>query len=205
VSGDRLAQPCKRIARFEQVPPCMKHRIFVSSYLIMILIMFVLPFYTADGYSVVRHTTSQLGAQQTPNSWIMNLTFVMMGIASIYAGWSHYGKYWFHKVVLSIFGVSLLLTAVFSHSPINYDVNFSVREDELHSLFASSTGFSFCILAISTGLIKKKNSAKILPVLIGIAATLLSIMMLEVEMYKGIWQRLIFIISFGWMIYEFKE
>jgi hypothetical membrane protein len=183
----------------------MKLKIFIAAYFILILVMFVLPFFTAEGYSIARHTTSQMGAQKTPNSWIMNLTFALMGLTSIYAGWSHYDGYWFQKVSLLAFGISLVFAAIYSHAPINPTLSFSVREDELHSFFASTTGFSFTVLAVSSGFIKDAKSEMWLPIVVGIIATLLSVMMFKIENYMGIWQRMIFIISFGWMIFEFKN
>lgn len=167
--------------------------------------MFVLPFFTAEGYYIISHTTSQLGAQNTKNAWIMNFVFVLMGLTTIYVGWKHYDGYWLHKILLLLFGMSLVFTAVYSHAPINSLISYNIREDELHSLFASTTGFSFTILAISTGFVKKDTRKKFLPILVGIIATILSMMMFMIESYMGIWQRLIFIISFGWMIYEFKN
>jgi hypothetical membrane protein len=54
-----------------------------------------------------------LGAQKTPNSLIMNVSFVLMGVTSVVAGWSHYDGFWFQKALLLIFGVSLVLVAFF--------------------------------------------------------------------------------------------
>jgi len=167
--------------------------------------MFVLPFFSAEGYSIVKHTTSQLGAQKTPNSWVMNIVFVLMGITSIWAGWAHYEGFWFQRTLLLIFGISLALVAVYSHAPITEGVIYSEKSDELHSLFASTIGFSFTILAISTTFIKEGKSEMILPVMIGVLATILSLLMFKLENFTGIWQRLMFIITFGWMIYEFKR
>ncbi len=183
----------------------MKLKILITSYIILILVMFGLPFFTAEGYSIISHTTSQLGAQKTPNSWIMNFTFALMGLTSIYAGWTHYSKYWLNKLLLVCFGISLVLTAIYSHAPINPTLTFSIREDELHSLFASTTGFSFTILAISTGFTKKSKSEKLLPIIIGVLATILSLMMFTIGSFMGVWQRLIFITSFGWLIFEFRN
>lgn len=180
-------------------------KIFVFSYLLLILTMFVLPFFSVDNYSILKNTTSHLGAQNTPNSWIMNVTFILLGMSSIFAGWSHYKGFWFQKMLLLIFGFSLVAVAIYNHAPINKEVLYNIKEDKLHSLFASITGFSFTILAISTGLIKDIKSKMILPICVGVIATILSIMMFKIENYMGVWQRLIFIISFGWMLYEFKK
>jgi hypothetical membrane protein len=182
----------------------MKLKIFISAYLILMVVMFLLPFFTEQGYSIIRHTTSQLGAQNTKNAWIMNITFALMGLTSIYAGWEHYSRFWLHKILLLLFGMSLVFAAIYSHAPINPLVDYHIREDELHSVFASSTGFGFTILAISTGFIKKDMKRKRLPIFIGILATVLSMMMFSIESYMGIWQRMIFVTSFGWLIYEFS-
>jgi hypothetical protein len=189
----------------QKTPLLMKLKVFISAYLFLILVMFLLPFFTEQGYSIIRNTTSQLGAQHTQNAWLMNFTFALMGLSSIYAGWTHYHEYWMHKILLLSFGLSLVLTAIYSHAPINALVSYSIREDELHSLFASTTGFSFTLLAIATGFIKQGTKNKLLPIAIGIIATLLSMMMFTIENYMGIWQRMIFIVSFGWLIYEFKD
>ncbi len=178
---------------------------FFLSYLLLLAVMFILPFYTAAGYSIMNNTTSQLGAQLTPNAWVMNLTFVLIGLTSICAGWPHYEGYWIQKSMLLIFGISLVLVAFFSHAPIDTSLNYNVQEDKLHSLFASATGFSFTILAISTGFIKVHKTEMLLPIMIGIVATLLSLLMFKLENFAGIWQRLIFILSFGWMAYEFRK
>jgi hypothetical protein len=76
---------------------------------------------------------------------------------------------------------------------------------DIHSLFASTTGFSFTVLAISTAFIKEGKSEMILPIMIGVLATILSLLIFKVENLTGIWQRLMFITTFGWMIYEFNK
>jgi hypothetical protein len=45
----------------------------------------------------------------------------------------------------------------------------------------------------------------ILPIMIGVLATILSLLIFKVENLTGIWQRLMFITTFGWMIYEFNK
>lgn len=185
----------------------MKHSIlaFLIAYSMMVAVMFVLPYYTTEGYRVISNTTSQLGAQQTPNSWMMNIVFVLMGSLSILAGWSHYQGYGLHRLLLIVFGISLICTAIFSHAPIDPNVSYSEKENQLHSWFATITGFAFTFLAIATGFIKKSKVRMILPFCIGMLATLLSWLMFTIDELMGLWQRLIFISSFGWMIFEFNQ
>jgi hypothetical membrane protein len=183
----------------------LEMKTFVASYILLILTMFLLPLFSAEGYSIVKHTTSQLGAQKTPNSWVMNIIFVMMGITSIWAGWLHYEGFWFQRILILIFGISLVLVAIYSHAPITEGLTFNKKYDKLHSLFASTTGFSFTVLAISTAFFKEGKSEMILPIMIGVLATILSLLIFKVENLTGIWQRLMFITTFGWMIYEFNK
>lgn len=170
------------------------------SFLLLLPIMFVLPFYSIDTYSIVKNTTSHLGAQSTTNAWIMNVAFVLVGISCIVEAWLHLGKFWFHKILLTIFGLSLVFTGIFHHAPIIEGVIFNSIEDRLHSIFATIVGFSFTILAISSAFIEKAVKHRIIYIVVGFTATILSMLMLYLPDYSGIWQRAIFIISFTWLI-----
>jgi hypothetical membrane protein len=180
-------------------------RYLIHALLLLLPIMFVLPFYSADTYSIIKNTTSHLGAQSTPNAWIMNAAFVLVGISCVLEAWLHLGRFWFHKILLSIFGLSLALTGIFHHAPIIEGVIFNSFEDELHSTFASIVGFSFVIFAISSAFIGRVAKHKIIDVAAGLAATVLSILMLYLPDYSGIWQRAIFIISFLWLIFMLER
>lgn len=168
-------------------------------------VIFILPFYSSELYSIIRNTTSQLGAQHTPNAWIMNLTFILLGLGSIASGWGVLRGYAFHRVVLILFGLSLVLTAFFHHAPIDKSVEFDLQQDWLHSLFASTTGFSFTIFALSVAFIVQKKIDGIIAAGAGILATALSMLMFNLPDWMGIWQRFIFILCFGWLIYLFWD
>jgi len=170
------------------------------AYLILLAVVFFLPDYSAPGYSIIHNTTSELGAQQTPNAWIMNLTFILLGLGSLISGWAALGKLWFHRIALIVFSLSLILVGIFHHMPIDPELTYSVREDDLHSIFASLTGFSFIALAFSTGLVLSKPGARWWAFSIAMMAGLLSALIFYKPEYMGIWQRILFIISFGWMV-----
>ncbi len=177
----------------------------VATYCLMWLVIFILPYFSSPEYSIVKNTTSQLGAQATPNAWIMNATFAALGIGTMLAGWNPYKGFLLHRVLLLIFGISLSLTGFFSHAPVDPHINYNVGEDELHSAFASITGFAFTLLAISTAFICERKPDVYLSLLVGGLASLLSFLMFEIPCLMGIWQRTIFITSFGWYIYIFAS
>ena len=110
-----------------------------------------------------------------------------------------------HRVLLIVFGLSLIGAGIFSHTPINTEMAYSQTEDFYHSIASSLTGFSFTIFAISSAFIESKNKRKVIAVLVGFIAVGLSILMMNLPQYAGIWQRLIFTISFTWIIYFFNN
>ncbi len=175
-----------------------------AAYILVLLTMFILPFFSVAEYSIIRNTLSELGAQAAPNAWIMNLMFVSLAIGSVIAGWGYFNCHMFQRIILLLFGISLILLAVFNHAPVNPETQFDIMEDGWHSYFACTAVFSFTILSITTGFILEKPQERFVAMATGISAIFFSVMMSEADQLAGVWQRLIFIISFGWMICNFK-
>ncbi len=171
------------------------------TYSLLLLVMFILPFFSDDAYSIIKNTTSHLGAQNSPNAWIMNITFILVGMSCIIEAFLRLKRLWFQRIVLCIFGLSFAFTGIFRHAPIIEGIPFDLMEDKLHSVFASIVGFSFTIFAISTAFIEKKTMLRALAVIAGVTATILSIMMSFLPPYSGIWQRMILVVSFCWLIF----
>ena len=208
------ALPCtsQRIIRIYS-KPCeiitveMRNKIGISflagAYVLLIPAMFILPHYSVPEYSIISHTLNLLGAQFAPNAWIMNTIFVLLGAGSFIAGWKSYDGFAFHRIILLIFCISLISTSFFNHAPINPDIQYNIIEKEWHSYFTISTFLSFIILAFATSFTLENNKDRILASVAAISTIVLSILMSESDQYAGIWQRLIFLISIGWMIYNF--
>lgn len=97
------------------------------------------------------------------------------------------------------------MTGLFQHAPIVEGVDFNTFEDEMHSIFASLVGFSFTIFAFSTTFIENKKKRRSIAIAIGTLATCLSILIFSVSSLAGVWQRIMFIISFAWLLYFFND
>ena len=171
------------------------------AYLVMIPVIFLLPYFSLPEYNMVEHTTSQLAAQQTPRAWIMNAVFLLLGLASIVEAWTLLRSFWLHQILLTIFGWSLIMTAIFQHAPIPEHLPFDANEDYLHSIFAKMTGWSFTIFAISAAFIERSKYQRISALAVGVLAIVLSILMFAVPQFAGVWQRGIFLICFGWLVF----
>lgn len=181
------------------------HNALLYIFLILLLVMFILPFYSAPGYDLFRHTTSQLGAQNTPNSWVMNITFMGLGSACIYEALNRLKKYRLQQSLLILFGVGLIFSGIYKHAPIDPAVSFSVREDDLHSWASSLVGMSFTAYAFVSIFILKVRRDKILAMTVGVLATLLSFLIFSIPDYAGLFQRVMFILAFTWLLYFFAR
>jgi hypothetical membrane protein len=178
--------------------------ILVAAYGMLLLVMFLLPCYSTPEYSIISNTLSQLGAQNTQNAWIMNFTFVSLGIGSIIAGWKYFEGFAFQRLFLILFGISLILAAFFNHAPVNTLIQYKISEDGWHSYFIFTSGLTFILLTVSSAFILEKQEDKLLAIITGISVLFLSVLMSKANQTAGVWQRLSFIISFGWMIYSFR-
>ncbi len=176
----------------------------VLPYLMLLGVIFILPFYSVESYSILQNTTSHLGAQEAPYAWVMNTTFILLGLGSMLSGWPYLKGYGFHKLALLIFGFSLIGAAIYQHAPIVAGIAFDAEEDWMHSLFSSVTGASFTVFAMSATFILRYRSAKAMALLVGVLAILLSVLIFTVPEFRGIWQRALFIITFGWLIILFN-
>jgi hypothetical protein len=88
--------------------------------------------------------------------------------------------------------------------PLNLDLSYNETHDSLHSFFSSSTGFAFTLFAFSVLMVLTKKLEKAAAVAIGLFATLLSILIFVDQAHAGIYQRIIFMSCFGWMIYFYR-
>ena len=143
--------------------------ILVAAYVLLLLVMFILPYYSAPEYSIIRNTLSQLGAQNTPNAWIMNFTFVSLGIGSIIAGWRYFEGFAFQRLFLILFGISLTLAAFFNHAPVNTLIQYKISEDGWHSYFIFTAGLTFIILTVSSTFILEKQTDRLLATVAGVS------------------------------------
>ncbi|WP_344925449.1 DUF998 domain-containing protein [Aquimarina addita] len=173
-------------------------------YIVLILVSFLLPFYTAPGYSIISHTLSELGAQNTPNNWMMNFVFILLSFITLIHGFKILGNHPLQIIVLFIFCTSLLLTGIYLSAPIYRRLPFDSFQDEMHSIFSTTTGVSFFIYCLVISYIARWRKQKILAIIVGITTFILSYSMFIHAPYSGLYQRGIFIIAFGWILYSFK-
>ncbi|MBI1338888.1 DUF998 domain-containing protein [bacterium] len=177
----------------------MKLGAVVPGILVIAAAILATPFVTAPGYSVVRHSISELGAQGAPNAWIMNVGFAAFGAGVLtdavrrirnaqVVGWS-----------FVVFGASLFGVAAFSHSPIDPAAAFSAEEDRIHSVFATIMGIAFSIGAIAQSFHERDMTRRLMCFGAVAAGSGLPLLMLAMPDVAGLLQRLMFLVSFMWL------
>jgi hypothetical protein len=178
--------------------------LLTGAYILLLLAMFILPLCDSYDHSITRNTLSYLAGQSHPGSWIMNSIFATLAISSVISGWGYYEGFAFHRIIMLLFGISLILAAIINQTHLTCKVLYYVSENGWHLYFISTAWLTFIILSFSTSLVLEKPSDRLIAIFTGISVILLSILVSEADRTAGIWQRLLFIISFGWMIYTFK-
>jgi hypothetical membrane protein len=178
--------------------------LLAGAYLLMLLEMIILPFFSVPEYFSAMNTMEDLGSQSAPHAWIMNFTFISLAIGSAIAGWSFYEGHVFHRSILVFSGISRVLAALFNHAPLNPLISYNITEAGLHQYFSCTAVFAFVILSLATSLILEREFNKLLAGVAGLSAMILLVLTSESDHLAGIWNRLLLVISFGWMIYCFK-
>lgn len=178
--------------------------LFLVVYILMILTGFILPFFSDPQYVISKNTLSELGAQNTPNNWIMNFVFILLGFITFINGFKVVGKHRVQIFALLVFCLSFILTGIFMHAPIDRGVVYDSFQNEMHSVFSTITGISFCTYCLVVSFIIRWKYQKIMAISVGIIALIVSYLMVVHSDYRGLYQRGIFIMAFGWILYSFK-
>ena len=165
---------------------------------LFILVSTILPFFSFEGYSIVSNTTSHLGAQGSPHAWIMNMTFIILGVRSIQFTSRN------SEITIAIFGfvfgLSLMLTGVFRNAPLIEGISIDALSDTMHFIFATTTGFSFTLMAFAS-FFTTKTKQRWIALLLVVIATIVPLTMMVYPSIMGIAQRFMFISSFTWIFF----
>lgn len=157
------------------------------------------PFMTAPEYSSLKHSISELGAQATQNAWLMNLGFFCFGVGTALDAARAFRYSPVGSIAFVAFGLSMVLTGVFSHRPIDPYTEYSVLQDQLHTVFSAAVGTGFAVGTLAFGFAASRRSARFACFSATACAVAIPIAMNAFPDVAGILQRLMFAISFVWL------
>ena len=104
-----------------------------------------------DAYRWRLNSISQLGAQAYDRAWIMRVGFVGFGILIQAAAIRRIplaGRFWFREIPIMVYGLTILLSGLFSAEPFLEGVRYSQQEAQFHGVFATTAGIA---LPVGTG------------------------------------------------------
>lgn len=163
------------------------------------------PLLMPDSYSWLVNTTSESAAQRLTGAWLARLGFLLFGLGVLWvsslaaSGWGRWGQ-----LLHSSFGVFMLATAAFSHSPFEPGVAFDRTEDSLHSVSATAMGFAFAFGVIAVALRRRRPALgrRVFDVVAVASSVFIPLGMATLTEYSGLLQRTMFLIAYVWYAIE---
>lgn len=154
------------------------------------------PSYTVERYSSISDVISLLGAQNTPNNFIMVAGFLALSIGIIVDGVRQFSK---PTVPFIAFGLCMGLAGLVAHRPLSPDVAFSLFAHHTHSALATLAG-----IFITVGLLwqaARQSLPRPRAIAIALAALCfgLPLCMLAFPGIQGFIQRLMYFLMFIWL------
>jgi hypothetical membrane protein len=193
------------IIKTEMMKTGVKNRVFEAACILLLAGMFTVPFLNVPPFSIISDTLSDLGAQGTSFSWIINSLLLFSSICALVAGWEYYEGFAFQRIILAFFSISMIMAAFINQSPAGQVTLINTGEDAWHSFFCGTASLSFIMLSLATAFILDNNYERVLTTLAGLSVLLLTVITGRWEQTVGIWQRVILIIMFGWMVFTFRQ
>lgn len=167
---------------------------------ISLLALLLAPLQMPDGYSWLRHTTSESAAQGTPGAWLARLGFLVFGLTVLWIA-SQQSERWTVPVrwLHAAFGVLMIATAAFSTRPWLPGVPYDPVEDALHSFTATAMGFAFAIGVVLRLLRRREGLVSRVFDLVAVgSAIVIPLAMSALPEWQGLLQRGMFVIAYIW-------
>ncbi len=172
---------------------------------IILIAMIVGPVFSPDVFSLLHHTTSEQAGQHLAGAWIMRTGFTAYGASILFAALIDRKRRPVVRAALSIFGLGLIGTAIWSNAPILDGVPADMDEDWWHSVASGVVGTAFALACAARLFAPQGNRTDLLSWLGLIIAVFVPISMAGLPEIRGLLQRGMFVYSFIFVIREFAE
>ncbi len=164
------------------------------------VIIAIAPSFTAEGYSAIVNPISQLGAQHTQNSWLMNIGLCALGIGPGIDAWGWRRRRAISTVFLLIFSVAMLFTAYYSARPVDAGIAFDAHEELRHIFAAMVAGYAFALGAIGFAFREPGLWRKLACIVAAAAASIIPVFMFANPEITGLLQRIMLATCFLWLV-----
>ena len=154
------------------------------------------PWYTVDGYSLVSHVISLLGAQNTTGNSVMVTGFLALGLGIILDGVRRFS---WPALPFMVFGLCMALAGLFAHKPLSPEVDFSKLAHQIHSALATLAGISITVGLLWQAARKTALRPRLIALALAALCLGLPLCMLSFLEFQGLIQRLMYLLIFAWL------
>lgn len=179
-----------------------------TSVLIFVLFIIVAHFFTSAPYDWKNNTISELAAQNYSYRWIMKIGFILFGVILsvgiinklIYGN----GKL-FLELPFLIYGLAILVSGLYSTKPIELGLEYSEVESQIHSYAAQIAGVSFSLGLLLSGFVETIPNVKMMHFVTFFIVVGLSALFGLLDNNVGIIQRIMYLVSFVWLMFFYRQ
>jgi len=179
--------------------------IFVISAVVYFgIVTFIAQRMAPEEYNSRSNTLNELACQSYENRTTMQWGFKGLGIiifAGIIVNINDAVNEPYYYVPLGFFSIFTYLSGVFSTKPFEHLVFYSIKEFKLNSLFNQLSGLSISLLIVMKLFVELGSLNRVINIMVLILNLYLSIQVGRKSINRGIYQRVLYFISFLWLIY----
>jgi hypothetical membrane protein len=180
----------------------LKSNYNIISTTFFVLFILVAHILSAHNYDWTKNTISDLGAQGYDRKLIMQIGFLAFGL-TLTIGLLLNGLTWRTSPIL-IYGLCVAMTGVFCTKPFTDVAIYSTKQSTLHSTFAQIAGITFSVGILIQIFFTSDNKTKYIHFVFFILVIGFSALFGLLKNYQGIAQRLLYLVSFIWLIKYYK-
>lgn len=166
----------------------------------MVVAIVIGPAVSHPAYDSIRHSTSELAGRNMPGAWLMRGGFALFGASVAVAATLRARANPARTAALVGFGIGMIAAAFWHHDPIDPALGSNAIDDQRHSIAATTAGIAFTIAVLAQLAQHGWPRRDWLSWLALAASALLPAVMFIWPETAGLWQRLMFLISFAWLL-----
>lgn len=170
-----------------------------SSLLVLWCIVFVLPLYSVEGYGLVHNDISDLGAQNSPYSWIINVALTFYAICIAFASFSRLALHPIRWGFLSS-AILLILAAILRDAPMDSATEHNELAAAVHPILFSASAIILSLTLLLCAILRQPLTWRLICLLVGAICLSLAILRIFLE-HSGITDRIFVIISGSWLYF----
>lgn len=187
----------------------MKLKPFAIAVIYFVAVIVIAHFFVPPHYDWTQNTISDLGSQGHVYKWIMQAGFIGFGLILTAGVVVHFrrNRRLYFLFLVAVYGLSVLVTGFFCAAAIDPSILYSVREANVHSMFATVAGLAMSLgvlwqVIVSTNGRERWTRLVFLVLIMGISALFGLAENHILELDKGIVQRGLYLVGLAWLVYE---